>query len=78
MRRCAAAFVLLLCALAPLGRAQSGGVIPGRVVAADTGDPLSNARVIVKTTRELPRSSPMLTVVSRSLRPPKDAASRCR
>ena len=58
MRRCAAAFVLLLCALAPLGRAQPGGVIVGRIVAADTGDPLRNALVTVKTPRDLP---PVLT-----------------
>jgi hypothetical protein len=54
MRRCAAGFVLLLCALAPLGHAQTGGVIAGRVVAADTGDSLRNAQVTVKTTRNLP------------------------
>jgi protocatechuate 3,4-dioxygenase beta subunit len=58
MRRYAAAFVLLLCALAPLGRAQPGGVIAGRVVAADTGDPLRNALVTVTTPRDLP---PVLT-----------------
>ena len=54
MRRYAAAFVLLLCALAPLSRAQPGSVIAGRVVAADTGDPLRNALVTVTTPRDLP------------------------
>jgi hypothetical protein len=59
MRRCAAAFVLLVAsAVAPVGRAQTPTVIRGRVVAADTGDPLSNARVVVRSTRELP---PLLT-----------------
>lgn len=58
MRRCAAVFVLLFCALALVGRAQTSGVIAGRVVDADTGDPLRNAQVIAKTTRDLP---PVLT-----------------
>src|ERR1700730_9369761 len=58
MRRRAAAFVVLVGALALFGRAQTPAVIRGRVVAANTGDPLRNARVIVKATRELP---PLLT-----------------
>jgi hypothetical protein len=58
MRRRAAAFVVLVAALALFGRAQTPAVIRGRVVAAHTGDPLRNARVVVKATRELP---PLLT-----------------
>src|ERR1700730_12095661 len=58
MRRRAAAFVVLVGAWALSGRAQTPAAIRGRVVAAHTGDPLRNARVIVKTTRDLP---PLLT-----------------
>jgi hypothetical protein len=58
MRRGAAAFVLLVSALALFGHAQTPAVIRGRVVAASTGDPLRNARVVVKTSRDLP---PLLT-----------------
>ena len=58
MRRSAAAFVLFVISLDPFGSAQGPAVVRGRVVAADTGDPLRNARVVVTTTRELP---PLLT-----------------
>jgi hypothetical protein len=52
MRRCAAAFLLLVSALAPFGSAQATAVISGRVTAADTGDALRNARVTVNASRE--------------------------
>jgi len=58
MRRLAAAFVLFVIPLASFGSAQVPAVVRGRVVGADTGDPLRNARVVVTTTRELP---PLLT-----------------
>jgi protocatechuate 3,4-dioxygenase beta subunit len=58
MRRLAAAFALFVISLAPFGSAQVPAVVRGRVVAADTGDPLRNARVVVKSTREFP---PLLT-----------------
>src|SRR5262245_49075461 len=58
MRRAAAAFVLLVGILPLYGRAQSRSIIEGRVVAADTGDPLRNARVTVTSVRE---TAPILT-----------------
>jgi protocatechuate 3,4-dioxygenase beta subunit len=58
MRRVAAAFVLLVATLPLGGRAQSPSILEGRVVAADTGDPLRNARVVVTSARE---AAPVLT-----------------
>src|SRR5437899_2121412 len=58
MRRAAAAFVLLVATLPLGGRAQSASIVEGRVVAADTGDPLRNARVVVTSGRE---AAPVLT-----------------
>src|SRR5262245_45800276 len=52
MRRVAAAFVLLVGILPLSSRAQSRSIIEGRVVAADTGDPLRNASVTVTAVRE--------------------------
>ena len=71
MRRAAAAFVLLVGILPLCGRAQSQSVIEGRVVAADTGDPLRNARVGVMSGRE---TVPVLTDDDGrfSLSPPTD------
>src|SRR5262245_49736075 len=58
MRRAAAAFVLLVGILPLYSRAQSPSISEGRVVAADTGDPLRNARVTVTSVRE---AAPILT-----------------
>ena len=58
MRRAAAAFVLLVGILPLCSRAQSPSIVAGRVVAADTGDPLRNARVVVTSARE---AVPVLT-----------------
>src|SRR5215510_6060334 len=58
MRRAAAAFVLLVGILPLCGHAQSRSIIEGRVVAADTGDPLRNASVTVTAVRE---AAPILT-----------------
>jgi Carboxypeptidase regulatory-like domain len=58
MRRAAAAFVLLVGILPLCSRAQSRSIIEGRVVAADTGDPLRNARVVVTSACE---AAPVLT-----------------
>jgi len=57
MRRAAAAFALLLAihALPPGSAAQSRSIIEGRIVAADTGDPLRNARVVITSGRETTR-----------------------
>jgi len=71
MRRVAAAFVLLAGILPLCSRAQSRSIIEGRVVAADTGDPLRNARVTVTSVRE---AAPVLTDGDGrfSLSPPTD------
>jgi len=71
MRRTAAAFVLLVGILPLCSRAQSRSIIEGRVVAADTGDPLRNARVTVTSVRE---AAPVLTNGDGrfSLSPPTD------
>ena len=71
MRRAAAAFVLLVGILPLCSRAQSRSIIEGRVVAADTGDPLRNARVTVTSVRE---AAPALTDGDGrfSLSPPAD------
>jgi len=86
MRRPAAAFILLISAFAPTGAlallsafAPSGGaqtpaVIRGRVVAAGTGDPLRNARVVVTATRELP---PLLTDADGRFLAEAPAEGRC-
>jgi Carboxypeptidase regulatory-like domain len=58
MRRAAAAFALFVATLPLYGRGQSRPIIEGRVVAADTGDPLRNARVTVTSAREF---APLLT-----------------
>jgi Carboxypeptidase regulatory-like domain len=71
MRRAAAAFVLFVGVLPLCSRAQSRSIIEGRVVAADTGDPLRNARVTVTSVRE---AAPVLTNDDGrfSLSPPTD------
>src|SRR5580765_8195852 len=71
MRRTAAAFVLLVGILPLCSRAQSRSIIEGRVVAADTGDPLRNARVTATSVRE---AAPVLTDGDGrfSLSPPTD------
>src|SRR5262245_12146805 len=58
MRRAAAAFVLLVGILPLCSGAQSRSIIEGRVVAADTGDALRNARVTVTSVRG---TAPILT-----------------
>ena len=58
MRRFAAAFVPLIATAILCGHAQSRAIVQGRVVAGDTGDPLRNARVAVRSSRDLP---PVLT-----------------